>query len=259
MDLESVKSHKGGNMHLFAANKHATEQKLSEAPPLKARLGLNKALFPNMQHLFCTVHAINRPHTNYEWLGKIDIAKGLEIGDYYRNPFACCEFTSTITDVQWADIKNCVAKSKFLSVIVDGSTDSAITDNEMVYLQSSQSGQNYLHQMLPRWMQNNIWYCTGNWKSCSNSEGNTWLSKLVAFGSDGASVMLGCNADVFALLKQKQPALIAVHCCGHCLELAYKYTVKKMPSAEKVVTLFGGLYYMYQNSPLNRTNLKNTF
>ena len=38
-----------------------------------------------------------------------------------------------------ADIKNYVAKSKFLSVIVDGSTDCVITDNKMVYLQSSQS------------------------------------------------------------------------------------------------------------------------
>ena len=32
-----------------------------------------------------------------------------------------------------------------------------------------------------------------------------------------------------------------------------------MPSAEKVVTLLGDLYYMYQRSPLNRTNLMNAF
>ena len=29
--------------------------------------------------------------------------------------------------------------------------------------------------------------------------------------------------------------------------------------AEKVLTLLTGLYYMYRNSPLNRTNLKNAF
>ena len=71
--------------------------------------------------------------------------------------------------------------------------------------------------------------------------------------------MLGHNAGVFALLKQKQPLLIAVHCCGHHLELAYKDTVKKMPSAGNVLALFGGLCYVYWNSPLNRTNLKNAF
>ena len=52
------------------------------------------------------------------------------------------------------------------------------------------------------------------------------LSKLAAVGSDGASVMFGCNAGVFGLLKEKQPGIIAFHCCGHRLELAYKDTVK---------------------------------
>ena len=61
-----------------------------------------------------------------------------------------------------------------------------------------------------------------------------FLSKLVALGSDGASVMLGHNAGVFALLKQKQPALIAVHCCGHHLEFAYKDTVKKCHQLKKL-------------------------
>ena len=35
--------------------------------------------------------------------------------------------------------------------------------------------------------------------------------------------------------------------------------MKKVPMAEKVLTLLTGVYYMYQNSPLNRTNLKNAF
>ena len=69
-----------------------------------------------------------------------------------------------------------------------------------------------------------------------------FLSKLTALGSDGAFVMLECNAGVFALLKEMQPAVIAVHCCGHHLELAYKDTVKKISSAEKVVTLLLRLY-----------------
>ena len=83
--------------------------------------------------------------------------------------------------------------------------------------------------------------------------------KLVALGSDGASVMLQNNNGVISLLQAIQPATIAVHCSGHRLELAYKDAVKKASTAEKAVTLLCGLYYMYQNSPLNRTNLKNAF
>ena len=83
-------------------------------------------------------------------------------------------------------------------------------------------------------------------------------NKLVALGSDGASVMLGKNNGVIALLQAIQPSMIAVHCSGHRLELAFKDTVKKMANADKIITLLTGLFYMYR-STLNRTNLKNTY
>ena len=90
-------------------------------------------------------------------------------------------------------------------------------------------------------------------------EYDTFLSKLVAMGSDGASVMLGKKSGVLVLLKEQQPSLIGVHCSAHRLELCYKDAIKKVPLAGKVLTLLTGLYYMYPNSPLNRTNLKNAF
>ena len=86
-----------------------------------------------------------------------------------------------------------------------------------------------------------------------------FLAKLVALGSDGAAVMLGKNNGVITLLQAHQPSMIAVHCSGHRLELAYKDTIKKFPLPEKVVTLLTGLYYMYRNSPLNRANLKEAY
>ena len=91
------------------------------------------------------------------------------------------------------------------------------------------------------------------------SDWNQFTTKLVVLGSDGAAVMLGKNRGVISLLQAHQPSMIAVHCSGHRLELAYKDGIKKIPLAEKVVTLLTGLYYMYRNSPLNRTNLKNAY
>ena len=35
--------------------------------------------------------------------------------------------------------------------------------------------------------------------------------------------------------------------------------MKKVPNADKIVTLLSGLFYMYRNSALNRTNLKNAY
>ena len=81
----------------------------------------------------------------------------------------------------------------------------------------------------------------------------------MALGSDGAAVMLRKNSGLITLLQVQQPSMIAVHCSGHRLELAYKESIKKFPLAEKVVTLQTGLSYVYKNSAVNRTNLKNTY
>ena len=77
--------------------------------------------------------------------------------------------------------------------------------------------------------------------------------KLVGMGSDGASVMLGKNNGVGALLRKEQPAMVAVHCFSHKLELAFKDSTRKIPLDNKTtVCLLQGLYYFYHNSPLNR-------
>ena len=67
-----------------------------------------------------------------------------------------------------------------------------------------------------------------------------FVKKLVALESDGAEGMLGKNAGVIALLKEKQPSVIAVHCTLNRLELSYKDAIKRIPLADKVLTLLSG-------------------
>ena len=80
-----------------------------------------------------------------------------------------------------------------------------------------------------------------------------FLVKLVGMGSDGVSVMLGKNNGVAAKLRSLQPAMVAVHCYDHKLELAFKDAIKHVPLDTKVTTcLLQGLYYLYHNNALNR-------
>ena len=59
MKLYSIKKHEGSNNHLFAAKKHLNETNPKEAPALKAKLSLNKAIYTKLSILFKAVHAIN--------------------------------------------------------------------------------------------------------------------------------------------------------------------------------------------------------
>ena len=192
----------------------------------------------------------------------MDVVKGLNIGKVYRNPKKCCEFAAAIAEVQHNEISKNLAECNFVSVIVDGSMDSSITDNEMIYIQTCKEGSinsNFIHCCQVQCGTAKGVVQAIEWAMNTITDWKTFTSKLVALGSDGASVMLGKNNGVIAQLQAQQPSMIAVHCSGHRLELAYKDAIKKFPLADKVVTLLVGLYYMYRNSPLNHTNLKNAF
>ncbi|XP_023244386.1 uncharacterized protein LOC111642287 [Centruroides sculpturatus] len=53
------------------------------------------------------------------------------------------------------------------------------------------------------------------------------LHKLVAIGTDNASVMIGINNGVYAKLKAEVPALILVRCLCHSLQLAISHATKE--------------------------------
>ena len=75
-------------------------------------------------------------------MNELDSMKGtLDTGTCYStNKHKCVEFVSAIADVQRKEICDNLSKCNFLSVLVDGSMDSAITDNKMVYVQYCQAG-----------------------------------------------------------------------------------------------------------------------
>ena len=133
--------------------------------------------------------------------------------------------------------------------------------NEMIYIQTCSSGS----------ISTNFIYCCQVERGTASGiidaiqhavkticDWPQFIHKLVGLGSDGASVMLGKNNGVIALLQAMQPCVVPVHCSGHKLELAYKDAIKNTALAEKVITMLIGLYYLYC-VPLNRTNLKNAF
>ena len=74
-----------------------------------------------------------------------------------------------------------------------------------------------------------------------------WKKKLVGFGCDGASVMVGKKGGVSAFLTQLQPSCITVHCFAHRLEPAYKDAMKENKLYNSCIVLLMGLYYFYHN------------
>ena len=80
-------------------------------------------------------------------------------------------------------------------------------------------------------------------------------TKLVALGTDGASVMVGKHTGVVQRLREKvkRSCLIGGHCNEHKLELAYKDAVSDIPLYNKIYQFLHTLYAFYKISNVNRS------
>lgn len=164
------------------------------------------------------------------------------------------EFTKAIAQVERTSLAS--------AVLTDGSTDSAVCEQEMFFLKYVEDGMpvvkfaasvqversdsasilSVMQKAVARYLE----------IPC-----NVFFSKLVGLGCDGASNMTGHQNGLIALLQKEQPSVIVVHCFAHRLELAFKDASKSNSLREKVVaTLLMGLYYFSHKSTVNRSMLK---
>ena len=83
-----------------------------------------------------------------------------------------------------------------------------------------------------------------------------WKQKAVSLGSDGASVMVGKNSGVYALLKREIPYLLSLHCVAHKLELAFQDAAKDVVLFREAKEPLQGLWKYYHYSPKAVRELK---
>ena len=81
-------------------------------------------------------------------------------------------------------------------------------------------------------------------------------TKLVGFGSDGASVNTGKQNGVAAKLKREIPHLISVHCVAHRLELGVLDAMKENKKLGKLQDSLMHLYREYHYSPKSLRELR---
>jgi len=72
--------------------------------------------------------------------------------------------------------------------------------------------------------------------------------RLVGFMSDGASVNFGKKSGLIALLQNKSPWLVGLHCLNHRLELAVKDACKGS-MFDDVITALQKIYAIFKRSP----------
>ena len=75
-----------------------------------------------------------------------------------------------------------------------------------------------------------------------------WKTKLVGLGTDGASVNIGTQGGLGAILKKDVPYLIQIHCIAHKLELAVLDACKQVQYVEKFQNIIKRQLKFYSKS-----------
>ena len=146
----------------------------------------------------------------------------------------------------------------FFSILIDGATDSSVTENELIYLRYVDRGEPVNHYFSiedlahadAQGILNSIE------EAFNRNRLQNWKEKLIGFGSDGASVNLGIRGGVAALIKHDVPHLVITHCVAHRLELAANGAIKNHKIMKDVQDILQYLYKHYQYSPKALRELK---
>ena len=249
--LESIKHHEQSQGHQQCVSVAAAKI----APPStsiaeKTLTTLNRAQYGKMDKLFRTAHAIakkGRPFTDFVWMFDLDDMKGLDIGKTYRNHTQAYNFISYIVKVERNNIQQEFSSVGFLSLLSDGSTDSAVIEEEAVYAQYAKDGEIFVKflglQPVPKADTLHITTAIKNVTLAAlGIEEEEWKKKLVAIGSDGAAVMVGCRSGVVTRLTEDcMPHVICVHCMAHRLELSFTNAVSRNVCHKQLQRIFSAL------------------
>ncbi|MCO5549887.1 hypothetical protein L7F22_003361 [Adiantum nelumboides] len=175
----------------------------------------------------------------------------------YNDDKSCAEIIHCIAKALMEEALDKVRKSAYFGIMIDGSTDISVHHHLVIYFSYIDQGS----------MPCTTFYGMVRTRD-SSAQGifdaffielenaNVDVTKLIAFGSDGCSTMVGRKKGVATLLKKLNPRLTAIHCVAHRTNLASCDTSKKIPYARQIDTLVNGIANYFSSSSKRMEHLQ---
>ena len=154
----------------------------------------------------------------------------------------------TITTTMRQGLVNEITKNnKNIAIIIDEATSNAKDSCLVVYIRSNINGSavNIFLSIIELSGQDTNSICKSLLDLLeSNGIDDKYLERnLIAFTSDGASVMMGAIKGVGTILKSKYPQIVLWHCLNHRLELAVSDTIKAVGGTQPIDDFFARFFF----------------
>ena len=152
-------------------------------------------------------------------------------------------------------LQKLISKANYFSVLSDGSTDSAVTEQETIYVLFTCEGTPVLKYLSIENVKN---VDAAGLKSTLEVAFDCFgitpcYDKLVGLNLDGASINMGKHNGLNVLVQDEAPWVVVVHCFNHWLELAIKDAFIESTFYLNIDEILSKLYWLYQKSPKRLT------
>lgn len=210
---ESVKYHTLSASHENAVKAKLAKEKEDRHEPSSLELGFQRMdsnTIEKMEKLFRSAFYLvikERPYSDFPDVLELQALNGVEIGETYRNEKAGKEFVSQIGGVYHDNLKELLRNADYFSVYCDGSTNRTESEKEIVMvrvLEDFYPKVKYLKIVEPpNTKASGILQAINGTFQDFGFTSVRYKKKIVGFGSDGASVMMGVRQGVISLLKEE--------------------------------------------------------
>ncbi len=201
----------------------------------------------------------NLPFTKYPKICELEAHHGVCLGTSYVNETAGKEMIHYIAESRRQELMKKLANARFFSLLLDGSTDKANIDNELILaLWCDRDGRDEkIHTRMEYFtvVQPQSVTAAGLFKVLESALQGLGISeisaetckKLVGIGTDGASANIAA-AGLKGLVEGHLDWVFWMWCMAHRLELAVKDALKAT-AFDLIDDLLLRIYYLYEKSP----------
>ena len=261
---DNVGKHSRSDMHKKAVDiykRPKTMEDLYRSTPIgRALAGASAEEMQRVSKLFDIAYMLAKeelPFSKYPSIIEVEKHHGVDIGNTYNTEHKCKEFTCLIGEIMRSQILDGLAHAKYISILMDGSTDCSVVEKELFFVMYVASGKPQCHFLCLKDVSDaSAAGIKATLEMYFTDMGiSDYQNRLVCLCVDGAAVNLGIRHGMATLIREDVPWLVAIHCLNHRLELAVKSAFTKT-YMDEITTMLTNLYYVYEKSPKRLRELR---
>ncbi|XP_070800854.1 E3 SUMO-protein ligase KIAA1586-like [Pituophis catenifer annectens] len=231
----------------------------------KAMDKISERQFGTTSKMFKTVYSLAkacRPISSIEELIELQTENGVDLGVGLHSRSTVVKIVEFIAnEIKTQMFSSIIARNLKICLIIDEASTVSCKPVLIVFLKStiedSEDPPTIFVELVELKKQDAETICSAVFESL-HKVGFTrdYLQKnLIAFCSDGASVMLGRKSGVSTRIANEFPNIIIWHCLNHCLQLVLDDTIKEIKQVNHLKNFIDKICSIFQQSNKNRIEL----